>query len=125
MPPGPDTARLRHPQIGVTAEDDGGPEPRMRVENLSAMAARAVRVPAAVARAGTIRTSGALRSMTPDKSPAYARSESHPGAFVAVCHSAVTLAALHAGTLAEGILAGRLPDAVAALHPRRFHVQAK
>jgi hypothetical protein len=32
---------------------------------------------------------------------------------------------MHAGPLAEGILAGRLPEAVAELHPRRFHVQAQ
>jgi glycine/D-amino acid oxidase-like deaminating enzyme len=112
-------------QIGVTEEDDGDPEPRTRVDNLAAMAARAVRVLPALARAKTIRTWGALRPMTPDKFPAYAQSERHPGAFVAVCHSAVTLAAMHAGPLAEGILAGRLPEAVAELHPRRFHVQAQ
>ena len=112
-------------QIGVTEEDDGDPEPRTRVDNLAAMAARAVRVLPALARARTIRTWGALRPMTPDKFPAYAQSERHPGAFVAVCHSAVTLAAMHAGPLAEGILAGRLPEAVAELHPSRFHVQAQ
>lgn len=112
-------------QIGVTEEDDGDPEPRTRVENLSAMAARAIRVLPALARAKTIRSWGALRPMTPDKFPAYAQSESHPGAFVAVCHSAVTLAAQHAGPLAQGILAGQLPAAVAELHPRRFHVPAQ
>lgn len=110
-------------QIGVTNEDDGDPEPRTRVANLAAMAARAVRVLPALARARSVRSWGALRPMTPDKFPAYAQSESHPGAFVAVCHSAVTLAAQHAGPLAEGILAGRLPDSVAELHPRRFHVR--
>lgn len=111
-------------QIGVTEEDDGDPEPRTRVANLSAMASRAVRVLPALRGARVIRTWGALRPMTPDKYPAYAESAAMPGAFVAVCHSAVTLAAQHAGPLAAGILAGRLPGAVAELHPRRFHVRA-
>lgn len=109
-------------QIGITNEDDGDPEPRTRVMNLSTMAARAIRILPALAQAHSLRSWGALRPMTPDKLPAYAQSDTHPGAFVAVCHSAVTLAAQHAGPLAEGILAGRLPDTVAAFHPRRFHV---
>ena len=112
-------------QIGVTEEDDGDPEPRTRVANLAGMAARAIRVLPALARARSVRSWGALRPMTPDKFPAYAQSESHPGAFVAACHSAVTLAAMHAGPLAEGILAGHLPAALAELHPRRFHVPAQ
>lgn len=109
-------------QIGTTREDDGDPEPRTRVANLSTMAARAIRLLPALAEARSLRTWGALRPMTPDGLPVYAQSDSHPGAFVTVCHSAVTLAPQHAGPLAEGILAGRLPDATAYFHPRRFHV---
>jgi len=111
-------------QIGVTIEDDGDAEPRTRVADLAGMAARAARVLPDLKAARVVRTWGALRPMTPDGFPAYAESPTHPGAFVAVCHSAVTLAAQHAGALAQGILAGRLPDAVADLHPRRFHVPA-
>ncbi len=107
-------------QIGVTSEDDGSDAPLTRSEDLAGMAARAVRVLPDLARARIIRTWGALRPMTPDGFPAYAQSDSHPGAFVAVCHSAVTLAAVHAGPLAQGILAGALPDSLAALHPRRL-----
>ena len=43
-----------------------------------------------------------LRIMTPDGYPIYAQSESHPGAFVALCHSGVTLAAVHADEVAAG-----------------------
>jgi len=107
-------------QIGVTTEDDGSYDPITRTENLATMAARAIRVLPALARANVVRSWGALRPMTPDGFPAYAESTTHPGAFVAVCHSAVTLAAVHAGPLAAGILAGRLPDELAPLHPRRF-----
>ncbi|WP_426959092.1 NAD(P)/FAD-dependent oxidoreductase [Muricoccus radiodurans] len=111
-------------QIGVTNEDDGTYDPITRSTDLARMAARAVRVLPPIARARIVRSWGALRPMTPDGFPAYAESPTHPGAFVAVCHSAVTLAAVHAGPLARGILDGRLPDDVATLHPRRFHVPA-
>ncbi len=107
-------------QIGVTSEDDGTFDTLTRTADLARMAARAVRVLPPLARARAVRSWGALRPMTPDGYPAYAESPTRPGAFVAVCHSAVTLAAVHAGPLAEGILAGRLPDDLAALHPRRF-----
>ena len=39
--------------------------------------------------------------MTPDGYPIYAQSQTHPGAFVALCHSGVTLAAFHARELAR------------------------
>ncbi|WP_160120704.1 NAD(P)/FAD-dependent oxidoreductase [Rhodovarius lipocyclicus] len=111
-------------QIGVTQEDDGDPTPFTTTAHLAGMAARAIQVLPDLARARAFRAWGALRPMTPDGFPAYAEIEGHPGAFVAVCHSAVTLAAMHAGPLAEGILAGRLPEAVTELHPSRFHVPA-
>lgn len=111
-------------QIGVTTEDDGRFDIPTTAAALAKMARRAIRVLPPLAHANMVRTWAGLRPMTPDGYPAYAESETHPGAYVAVCHSGVTLAAVHAGPLAEGILAGRLPDLAAALHPRRFHVQA-
>jgi len=110
-------------QIGVTNEDDGRLEIPTTTAALAKMAHRAIRVLPPLANANFVRTWAGLRPMTPDAYPAYAESETHPGAFVAVCHSGVTLAAVHAGPLAEGILSGRLPEFAAALHPRRFHVQ--
>lgn len=111
-------------QIGVTTEDDGRLDIPTTTAALAKMARRAIRVLPRLAEARMVRSWAGLRPMTPDGYPAYAESETHPGAFVAVCHSGVTLAAVHAGALAEGILNGRLPDAVADMHPRRFHVQA-
>jgi glycine/D-amino acid oxidase-like deaminating enzyme len=67
-----------------------------------------------------VRAWAALRPMTPDGFPAYAESPTHPGCFVAVCHSGVTLAAVHAGPLAEGVLSGVLPEFARDLHPARF-----
>ena len=107
-------------QIGVTYEDVGSYDPVTRTEDLARMAARAIRTLPQLAEVGAVRTWAALRPMTPDGYPAYAESPTHPGAFVAVCHSAVTLAAAHAGPLAAAILAGALPEALAPLHPARF-----
>lgn len=107
-------------QIGVTNEDDGSLEIATTTAALARMAARALRVLPAIASAGMVRSWAALRPMTPDGFPAYAESATHPGCFVAVCHSGVTLAAAHAGPLAEGILAGRLPEHAIDLHPDRF-----
>ena len=61
--------------------------------------------------------------MTPDGYPIYAQSQSHPGAFVALCHSGVTLAAFHARELARAIRDGELPDFLTPFHQRRFDVQ--
>ena len=76
-----------------------------------------------LARARMVRAWGALRPMTPDEFPAYAQSAACPGAFVAACHSGVTLAAVHARELARAIAEGALPDSWSAFHPRRFDVR--
>jgi glycine/D-amino acid oxidase-like deaminating enzyme len=60
--------------------------------------------------------------MTPDSYPIYAESQTHPGAFVTLCHSGVTLASAHATLLADSIAAGRLPSSFDAFHHRRFDV---
>ncbi|MGA9864978.1 MAG: FAD-dependent oxidoreductase [Acetobacteraceae bacterium] len=108
-------------QIGTTFEE-GVAEPATRVEDLTRIAARAVRILPALASTNVIRAWAGLRPMTPDGSPVYAQSSAYPGAFAAVCHSGVTLAAAHAGPLAASILAGRLADGLAELTPERFAV---
>jgi hypothetical protein len=45
-----------------------------------------------------------------------------PGAFVATCHSGVTLAANHALALAPHIAAGKLPEEFDVFSARRFDV---
>lgn len=110
-------------QIGVSHEE-GTYEPATSIPILARMARRAIEVLPPLARARTVRSWGALRPMTPDGFAAYGQSHTMPGAFVAACHSGVTLSAVHAGPLAEGILAGRLPDALAELSPERFRAAA-
>jgi glycine/D-amino acid oxidase-like deaminating enzyme len=107
-------------QIGVTSEDDGILETPTTTAALSRMAARALRVLPPLAASRMVRAWAALRPMTPDGCPAYAQSATHPGCFVAVCHSGVTLAAIHAGPLAEAVLSGVMPAEMAELHPSRF-----
>ena len=57
----------------------------------------------ALADVRVIRAWGALRVMSPDGYPVYARSQTHPGAFLVTCHSGVTLASLHATALIDWI----------------------
>jgi glycine/D-amino acid oxidase-like deaminating enzyme len=61
--------------------------------------------------------------MTEDKFPIYDQSESCPGAFIATCHSGVSLAANHALVLAPMIAEGRLAPELAPFSARRFHPQ--
>lgn len=107
-------------QIGTTTEE-GETTPATTVADLARMAARAAAVIPALAQARLVRSWAGIRPMTPDGCPIYQQSPEYPGAFVAVCHSGVTLCAAHAGPLAEAILAGALPAEVADLHPDRFH----
>ena len=70
------------------------------------------------------RTWAALRVMSPDGFPIYAQSTRHPGAFLATCHSGVTLAAAHAYYLAPAIGAGALPPEFLPFAAERFDVRA-
>ncbi|MFI5024390.1 MAG: NAD(P)/FAD-dependent oxidoreductase [Alphaproteobacteria bacterium] len=89
---------------------------------LSTMATRAVRMFPRLAALNVVRTWAALRVMTKDGFPIYDRSESCPGAFVATCHSGVTLAAGHALFLAPMLVAGALAPELAVFSARRFDV---
>jgi glycine/D-amino acid oxidase-like deaminating enzyme len=92
---------------------------------VSAEAERAVRMFPHLGRLNVVRTWAALRVMTPDGFPIYQQSVSSPGAFVATCHSGVTLAAVHALVVAPAIARGDLPaEQYRAFSPRRFHVPA-
>jgi glycine/D-amino acid oxidase-like deaminating enzyme len=91
---------------------------------LAAIAARAARVFPSLRDVRVVRTWAALRVMSPDGFPIYAQSHAYPGAFLATCHSGVTLAAAHALDLAPAIRGGALG---AEYHPyavERFDVRA-
>lgn len=95
-------------QIGDSMEDVGYDDRTTR-DQMARIAERAVRVFPRLAGVDVVRAWGALRVMTPDGLPIYEASSERPGAFVATCHSGVTLAAAHAGELADWIAGGERP----------------
>ena len=102
------------------SQEDVGFDISTRVSVLSQIAARNVRVFPALRDAAIVRMWAALRVMSPDGLPIYEQSERFPGAFAATCHSGVTLAGAHALALAPAILAGVLPEELAAFRSGRF-----
>lgn len=90
-------------QIGGT-KANAGLDDRETLPIMSKLAHHAVTVFPALADVRVVRAWGALRVMSPDGYPVYAKSGSNPGAFLVTCHSGVTLAPLHTSVLAEWIL---------------------
>jgi glycine/D-amino acid oxidase-like deaminating enzyme len=127
---------LDYPVVTVRQTDEGGVmlgdsleeagfDPTVGTGVVSVIADRAVRMFPQLARLNVVRTWAALRVMTKDGFPIYDHSATCPGAFVATCHSGVTLAANHALTLAPMIAEGRLPpEQFEVFSARRFDVPA-
>ncbi|MFC6643573.1 NAD(P)/FAD-dependent oxidoreductase [Sulfitobacter profundi] len=78
-------------QIGGT-KANAGLDDRESLPIMSKLAQHAVTVFPALADVRVVRAWGALRVMSPDGYPVYAKSAAHPGAFLVTCHSGVTLA---------------------------------
>src|SRR4029079_15728582 len=74
------------------SQQDAGYDQSLDIGVLAAMARRAVRTFPFLRDARAVRAWSALRVMSPDGFPVYARSANHPGAWLATCHSGVTLA---------------------------------
>jgi glycine/D-amino acid oxidase-like deaminating enzyme len=107
------------------SQEEAGFVPEVGQPILSVMADRAVRMFPVLGSLNVVRTWAALRVMTQDGFPIYDASEKCPGAFIATCHSGVTLAANHALTLAPLIAAGNLPkNEFGVFSARRFDVSA-
>jgi glycine/D-amino acid oxidase-like deaminating enzyme len=105
--------------IGDSRQDVGFDE-SLGPDVLAAMAARALRVFPALEAARVVRAWAALRVMSPDGFPIYEQSATNPGAFVATCHSGVTLAAGHVYAFAPAVAAGGLPESFRPFAARRF-----
>lgn len=115
--------QTREGTVMIGATQDGSDfDTSTTVEGAMVLSSRAIRRIPALANATLIRQWAGLRIMTPDGHPIYVESETHPGAFVALCHSGVTLAAAHATTLAGALAAGKLPEHFDEFHHRRFNV---
>jgi glycine/D-amino acid oxidase-like deaminating enzyme len=107
--------------IGVTQEEVGY-DLHTTTSAAARMSSKTLRVVPALAQARWVRQWSCLRTMTPDGCPVYAQSDAHPGAFVALCHSGVTLASFHAGPLARSLDESLLPPELNFFHQRRFDV---
>jgi glycine/D-amino acid oxidase-like deaminating enzyme len=106
------------------SQEEAGLDPSVSHDVIAAIADRAVRMFPRLASLNIVRTWAALRVMTRDGFPIYDQSSECPGAFVATCHSGVTLAAIHALTLAPLIAKGELPaETFNVFSSRRFNVQ--
>jgi glycine/D-amino acid oxidase-like deaminating enzyme len=105
--------------------EEAGFDPTVGTGVTAVLAKRAVRMFPQLGQLNIVRTWAALRVMTKDGFPIYEQSTSCPGAFVATCHSGVTLAANHALTVAPCIAQGELPaEMFATFSARRLHVPA-
>ena len=109
--------------MGDSLEEVGFDDQPTSTGIVSVMADRAVRMFPRLAAANVVRTWAGLRVMTEDKFPIYDQSASCPGAYMATCHSGVTLAANHALVLAPMIADGRLGPDLDPFSARRFHQQ--
>jgi glycine/D-amino acid oxidase-like deaminating enzyme len=106
-------------QIGYSAEDVGLDDNNTTAV-MAQLAERAITLLPALAQRNIVRGWGALRILTPDGYPIYQqRNETQAYAFS--CHSAVTLAAVHALQLAPMILAGQLQPDISAFSAERFN----
>ncbi|WP_293798844.1 FAD-binding oxidoreductase [uncultured Bosea sp.] len=124
---------LHYPTITVRQADEGSVMLGDAIEEgdtslavgtdvLAKMADRARRMFPGLANVNVVRTWAAQRVMTRDGCPIYDESRSHPGAFVANCHSGVTLAPRHALTLAPLIAGSHVAAELPAFGTERFDV---
>lgn len=106
--------------MGDSKEDELD-ENRTRIPVSTVMADRARRSFPLLDRVNVVRTWSGIRVMTRDGYPIYDQSAQYPGAFVACCHSGVTLASMHAFELARQIKDGSLGGTlVPSFTARRF-----
>jgi glycine/D-amino acid oxidase-like deaminating enzyme len=102
------------------SQQECGLDDSCTIDVVAAMAGRALRVFPALGSARVVRAWAGLRVMTPDGFPIYQESAAHPGAFVASCHSGVTLAAAHAYVFAPAVAAGVLGESYRPFAASRF-----
>jgi len=105
--------------LGGSSESVGYDE-STSMEVLHKIAQQGVRTFPLLETARIVRAWGALRIMTPDGLPIYQQSGSCPGAFLLSCHSGITLAALHATDLADGLANGQIPANLECFSGDRF-----
>ncbi len=125
----PKIDQLPTPQIRQTAsggylvgdtQEEVGFDRGVTLTLMQQLAERAVRIFPFLDHARLVRAWGALRVMTPDGNPLYEASRQYPGAYGLSSHSGISLAAFHAGDLAESILQDSLGHEYAEFSGARF-----
>jgi len=106
-------------QIGYSSEEVGLNDDTTTTV-MAQLAKRAVTLLPALADRQVVRSWGALRVLTPDGYPIY-QQHRESQAYAFSCHSAVTLAAVHALQLAPMILAGQLAPSISEFSANRFN----
>lgn len=106
-------------QIGGTREEVG-PDRRETLDKTGWLASEAIKTFPMLSRVNVVRSWAALRVMTPDGYPIYAKSTTHPGAYLVTCHSGVTLAAAHLKHLPGWVLDDEDAIDVSAFDESRF-----
>lgn len=102
------------------SQEEAGYDDVVSPRPIREITSRAVRAFPFLRDVNVVRTWAALRVMSPDGFPIYDQSSEFPGAFVASCHSGVTLAAAHAERYAQHVLDGALPPELARFSGARF-----
>jgi octopine oxidase subunit B len=120
-------ATLRQTDEGTVligdSQEEAGLDLAVKTDIAATEAERAIRIYPRLADVRVTRTWSALRVLSPDAFPIYDQSATQPGAFVATCHSGVTLAAAHGFELAPRLAAGDLGADMKVFSAERFHVQ--
>lgn len=110
-------------QLGATNERVGrslGTTP----EGARSIAQRAINIFPALGDLRVVRQWAGLRVLSPDGFPIYDQSRTHRGIHVVVCHSGVTLAAVHAGPFANWLVQGGGGPHYVAFRGDRFEMGA-
>jgi hydrogen cyanide synthase HcnC len=108
--------------IGDSVEETGF-DTSVDTKILAVMANRALKMFPLLGRLNVLRCWAALRVMPKDGYPIYDQSETCPGAYLATCHSGVTLTPAHALLLPAWIDNNNLSNgSLQAFSARRFHV---
>lgn len=121
---------LRLPVAGLQQRHDGsimigesheqcGLDDAQSMAVMSRLAARAGILFPALSRTRVVGGWAALRVMPRDGQPIYGESPTHPGVFAVACHGGLTMAAAHAGALADWI-SGAAPHPEDAFNSERF-----
>lgn len=103
------------------SHEDVGLDTGTTVGVMAEIAARSTAILPILSGLRIVRAWAGLRILNPDGFPVYEQSTMCPGAFVATCHSGVTLAAVHAGALAAWIAKGEAVPGFESFSARRFN----